>query len=50
MKREFMKPGKNNKEDSLNFVKFCANYVKTHSDQNWSEQQNMLINSQIDKQ
>lgn len=43
----FLKPGKNNKEERLNFVKFWANYVKTHSDEGWSEQQNILINSQI---
>jgi len=42
-----MKPGKTNKEDRLNFVKFWANYVKTHSDQDWSKQQNMVIDSQI---
>ena len=46
-KREFMKPGKTNKEDRMNFVKFWANYVKTHSDKEWSEQQNIVINSQI---
>jgi len=46
-KKVFMKPGKNNKEDRLNFVKFWANYVKTHSDEEWSKQQNILIDSQI---
>jgi hypothetical protein len=45
--RGFMKPGKTNKEDRLNFVKFWANYIRTHSDKEWSEQQNILINSQI---
>ncbi|MBU3897240.1 MAG: hypothetical protein KJ697_04935 [Nanoarchaeota archaeon] len=48
MEREFMKPGKNNREDRLNFVRFWANYVKTHSDQDWSEQQNIVIDSQMD--
>jgi len=47
-KREFMKPGKTNKEDRINFVKFWANYVKTHSDKEWSRQQNVLIDSQIE--
>lgn len=42
---EYMKPGKNNKEDRINFVKYWANYVKTHSDREWSRQQNILINS-----
>ncbi len=50
MKREFMTPGRTNKEDRINFVKFWANYVKTHRDEDWSEQQNMLIDSQIDKE
>ncbi len=42
-----MKPGKDNREDRLNFVKYWANYVKTHKDEEWSEQQNIVINSQI---
>lgn len=46
-KRIFMKPGKNNKEDRLNFIDFWAEYVRTHSDEEWSKQQNFLINSQI---
>jgi hypothetical protein len=46
-KRVFMKPGRDNKEDRLNFVKFWAEYVKTHSDQEWSKQQNVVIDSQI---
>jgi len=46
-KRIFMKPGKTNAEDRMNFVKFWAEFVKTHSDKEWSRQQNMLINSQI---
>ena len=46
-KRKFMKPGKTNKEDRLNFVEFWAEYVKTHSDTDWSAQQNLLINSII---
>lgn len=47
-KRIFMKPGKDNREDRLNFVKFWANYIKTHSDKDWSEQQKILIDSQIE--
>ena len=46
-KRVFMTPGKTNSEDRINFVKFWANYVRTHSDRDWSEQQNILIDSQI---
>ena len=45
MKREFLKPGKDNKEERLNFVRFWADYVRTHSDEDWSGQQNMIINS-----
>jgi hypothetical protein len=45
--RKFMKPGKTNEEDRMNFVEFWVEYIKTHSDKEWSEQQNMLINSVI---
>ncbi len=43
----FMKPGKNNKKDRLNFVKFWANYIRNHPDEEWSEQQNIIIDSQL---
>lgn len=33
--------------ERLEFIKFWAEYIKTHSDKNWSQQQNMLIDSQI---
>ena len=46
-KRMFMKPGETNKEDRINFVKFWANYIKTHEDKDWSVQQNIVINSQM---
>lgn len=46
-KRVFLKPGKDNKEDRMNFVKYWANYVKTHSDKEWSRQQKNLIYPQI---
>ena len=45
--RVYMEPGKDNDEDRLNFVKFWANYVKTHPDKDWSRQQNVVIDSQI---
>lgn len=48
IKKTFMKPGKNNQEDRLNFIKFWVEYIKTHSDEDWSEQQNVIIDSQID--
>ena len=47
MKREFMKPGKNDHEDKINFIKFWVNYMKTHFDKEWSKKQNVLINSVI---
>ncbi len=46
--RIFLKPGKDNKEDRINFVKFWARYVKTHKDEEWSKQQNIIIDSQYD--
>lgn len=36
-----------NKQDRLWFVDYWAEYVKTHSDKEWSRQQNVLINSQL---
>jgi len=42
-----LKPGKDNKEDRMNFVKYWANYIKNNPDEVWSRQQNILINSQI---
>ncbi len=44
---KWLKPGRNNREDRMNFVKFWADYVRTHSDKEWSKQQKMLIDSQI---
>ncbi len=46
-KRMFMKPGKTNKEDRENFIKFWAAYMKSVSDEEWSKQQNVIIDSQL---
>ena len=46
-KRVFMKPGRTNKEDRINFIKFWANYIRTHPDKVWSKAQNIVIDSQI---
>lgn len=46
-KKVFMKPGKNNREGRLNFVRYWAEYVKNHDDKLWSKQQKMLIDSQL---
>ncbi|MFH1182463.1 MAG: hypothetical protein V1702_05885 [Candidatus Woesearchaeota archaeon] len=40
-----LKPGRDNKEERMNFVKYWAEYVRTHPDEEWSRQQNILINS-----
>ena len=42
---KYLKPGKDNKEERMNFVEYWANYVRTHPDKEWSRQQNVLINS-----
>ena len=42
---KYLKPGRNNREDRLNYVRYWADYVKKHPDKVWSKQQNILINS-----
>ncbi|MBI2653558.1 hypothetical protein HYX02_01980 [Candidatus Woesearchaeota archaeon] len=42
---KWLKPGKDNREERMNFVEYWAEYVRTHSDKEWSKQQNILINS-----
>jgi len=34
-----------NQKQRDEFIDFWVDYVKTHSDEEWSRQQNMLINS-----
>ena len=36
-----------NDEDRMWFVRYWAEYVRTHPDEVWSRQQNILINSQM---
>ena len=36
-----------NSEERLRFVEYWANYVREHSDEEWSEQQNILIDGQF---
>jgi hypothetical protein len=36
-----------NAKERLKFIDFWVNYIKTHSDKEWSKQQNALIDSQI---
>jgi hypothetical protein len=36
-----------NQKDRKNFVRKWAEYVRTHSDKDWSKQQNVIINSAL---
>ncbi len=36
-----------NQKERMRFVDKWAEYVKTHSDRNWSRQQNVIINSSL---
>ena len=36
-KRIFLKPGKTNKEERINFVKYWVEFMKSHSDEEWGE-------------
>lgn len=36
-----------NAKERLEFIDFWANYIKTHKDEDWSKQQNVVINSQM---
>ena len=42
-----LQPGRTRQEDRLNFVRYWAEYVRTHDDADWSRQQKKLINSQL---
>ncbi len=44
-KREIGEMKERNRQDRLWFVDFWANYVRTHPDEDWSRQQNVLMNS-----
>jgi hypothetical protein len=46
-KEEIEREIKKNYKERLDFIKFWVNYIKTHSDEDWSKQQNILINSQM---
>lgn len=36
-----------NTRERIKFIDFWANYIRTHSDEEWSRQQNNLIDSQL---
>ncbi len=39
---------KKNAEERMKFIDYWVDYIKSHSDKEWSRQQNIVINSQID--
>lgn len=41
------KEKKKNLEERFKFIKFWAEYIKKHKDRDWSNQQKILIDSQI---
>jgi hypothetical protein len=49
-KKVLLKPGRDNREERINFVKYWADYVRIHPDEEWSRQQNIIINSQLNNQ
>ena len=42
--KELEEDKKRNFEDRLKFIDLWVEYIKTHSDKEWSEQQKMMIN------
>lgn len=42
-----LKVSQDNRKSRLFFVEYWAQYMKEHSDQEWGEQQNIIINSQM---
>lgn len=37
-----------NFQERLRFIDFWVDYIKTHSDTEWSKQQNVIIDSQLE--
>ncbi len=44
---DIRKERRSNFKERIWFVKYWAEYIRTHKDREWGEQQNTLINSQI---
>ena len=44
---ELRKFKEQNAKERLEFIDFWVNYIKTHSDKEWSSQQKVLIDAQI---
>ena len=38
-----------NKQQRIEFIKYWVDYIKNHSDEEWSKQQNIIIDSQFTK-
>jgi len=36
-----------NAKERIEFIKYWAKYMREHSDQEWSKQQNVVIDSQV---
>ncbi len=47
-KRELEAKKERNLRQRREFVKYWANYVKEHDDEEWSEQQNLVVDSQLE--
>ncbi len=47
---ELKKERRRNFKERLWFIEYWVNYIKTHSDEEWSEQQKVLIDSQLKKE
>ena len=45
--KELKKFKAQNAKERLEFIDFWVNYMKNHPDEEWSEQQNIVIDSQI---
>jgi len=45
--KEIEKEIERNFKERLEFIKLWVEYIKTHEDKEWSEQQNIVINSQL---
>jgi len=44
---ELKKFKEQNAKERLEFIEFWARYIRTHSDKEWSKEQDRVINSQI---
>lgn len=47
LKESLIKEKKRNFAERLWFIKYWANYIQTHNDEDWSKGQAILINSQL---